>query len=310
MDNFDNGIKRELKNHVHQNIHFTENEREKILESAVKKQQKYVAIKLLTVTAFTLAVFTLLAIPFFANPEDNIIHKISSLPFSDKEPDSKGELPDSLFERKKKDNNQHSENDNSESQKNKNAVTQDEEPNKEVDMPENHNNSEKDQEKNQDESENNPITNETNVEDSANNEANQENVNKEIFHELIKKFNNMDAQISNLVDSTNYAHNLGGYYFKELTKKEEVYNHLLSYLTHEEAEGLWSYRLVESENGLIELSMDGHPDFYLDQPYIINKINDTKFEYVQEMEPGLFGPIISLTFTKIDDQWLISNVSY
>ncbi len=41
--------------------------------------------------------------------------------------------------------------------------------------------------KNQDESENNPITNETNVEDSANNEANQENVNKEIFHELIKK---------------------------------------------------------------------------------------------------------------------------
>ncbi len=95
----------------------------------------------MTVTAFTLAVFTLLAIPFFANPEDNIIHKISSLPFSDKEPDSKGELPDSLFERKKKKiiiniqkmiiRNQ---------KKNENAVTQDEEPNKEVDMPEKQNN--------------------------------------------------------------------------------------------------------------------------------------------------------------------------
>ncbi|WP_117149326.1 hypothetical protein [Paraliobacillus zengyii] len=287
MNNFDKNIKDKLQNHLNKNIEFSSNEKEKVNNYMNKKWKFSTKKSLLTLCTSLVVVLGCILIisspAYIGNDVTRIIHSFSE---SKKEPVGKEELS-SLFKQ------------------NENDQTNVDENNDELEMPKETDSKNEGENQAKAEEENEESNKEIDEENNEEKNETTKTPNKEVFIDILKQYENMSDLIGKQI--INYEN--GGYEFKTFTKKEDVYNLLSEFMTYKAAEEYWSLRLEEQGNKLFLIPMDGDVYFDLDVPYVINKVSENQYEFVQEIGSDLHGETeVTITFRLNDQQWLIDEI--
>ncbi|WP_163580517.1 hypothetical protein [Gracilibacillus saliphilus] len=290
MDHFDSQVKNHLKNHLDKNVYFSIDNKEKVTQSLLKKRRHPFIITGLTTFIFSLVLILAISFPFWIQPENNIILEQSASPFSELNISVKEIIPEGFFKQKEQESekintieNNKNDSDHNVSKHNENTSIEDNKDSK--------------------------------AEDSNNQFNQNETVDEETFIQLVKKYNNMGNYLTeNMTFEESLTPEDGpdsitSFESKTFSSKKEYYDYLSTFMTYDLAKDLWDYRLVEYNNKLGVIPMDGHISFLLDQPYTIERLSDTEYFINQEHSSDLYGVInLTIYFTFQENQWLISKI--
>ncbi|MBP1950946.1 hypothetical protein [Virgibacillus litoralis] len=154
-------------------------------------------------------------------------------------------------------------------------------------------------------------------ETSKNNTSENENTNKsesnkeETFVKILTNYNNMFERIKSDVDYDNFNEEYVGYKFKTIKTKEQLYKQFTDIMTIDMARTIWSGFVNEGESGLYLIPRDLYPMFNKDNPYTMEKLNETTYKLVQKHKSELHGIFdMEFVFTILEGQWKINDISF
>lgn len=105
------------------------------------------------------------------------------------------------------------------------------------------------------------------------------------------------------------SHNSNDFKFKTYNTKEEFYTLFTDFMSREQVEATFSFRVKEKADGLYNLPMDGPPIFWPENPYLFEKISDTEYKLTQFQDSDLDGKQnIIFLFKYETDKWIIQDI--
>ncbi|MGP4038846.1 hypothetical protein ACTWP4_02890 [Gracilibacillus sp. D59] len=286
MDHFDSQIKKHLKNQLDKNVHFSMDNKEHITQSLMQKRRHPFIIKALTILVFSLMLILAISLPVWFQSQNSITMRQSVSPLSELNISVKEIIPEGFFKEQEKGENN-------------TIIKGDEEANGQ--------NEHTPSDSTSDDSNDNENVSPDSADEKEKNQS--KTVDKEIFIQLVEKFNSMGDYLTEGMTFDESITPDGAYVSKTFSSKNEYYNYLSDYMTYDLAKELWGYRLVEHDDKLGVIPMDGHVTFLLDQPYTIERRSNTEYFITQEQTTDLYGRIqLTVYFIFQEDQWLISEI--
>jgi len=105
------------------------------------------------------------------------------------------------------------------------------------------------------------------------------------------------------------SHNSNDFKFKTYNTKEEFYALFTDFMSKEQVESTFSFRVKEKADGLYNLPMDGPPIFWPENPYLFEKISDTEYKLTQFQDSDLDGKQNIIFLFKYEaDKWIIQDI--
>ncbi|UOQ50367.1 hypothetical protein MUN88_10070 [Gracilibacillus caseinilyticus] len=294
MDRFDTQIKNDLNNYLQQNVHVTNENRNKINESIAKKRTPFLITGLTTVM-LAITIVAMIGLPVWFQSQNNVILQQTIATISEINLTLKNKLPDDFFPVVEPEEPEKTE---------EQEETEQNEKQSDTEIEDNEDSPSQNKEEESEETEESPAT-EQETEEEAKTDAEDEqpsfeNVDKAVFIGLVKKYNAMGDHL--IVKQ-------GSYKVENYQSKEEYYDFLSSFMTYETAKELWDYRLKEVEDGLEVIPMDGYERFSLEEGYIFGQYSDTEYYINRYQESDLFGGTdMTINFTLRGEAWVISDV--
>ncbi|MEH7883171.1 DUF4367 domain-containing protein [Bacillus sp. JJ1609] len=105
------------------------------------------------------------------------------------------------------------------------------------------------------------------------------------------------------------SHNTNDFKFKAYNTKEDFYALFTDFVSREQVEATFSFRVKEKADGLYNLPMDGPPIFWPENPYLFEKISDTEYQLTQFQDSDLNGKQNLIFLFKYEtDKWIIEDI--
>ncbi|WP_423408427.1 DUF4367 domain-containing protein [Heyndrickxia sp. MSNUG] len=105
------------------------------------------------------------------------------------------------------------------------------------------------------------------------------------------------------------SHNSNDFKFKSYNTKEDFYALFTDFVSREQVEATFSFRVKEKADGLYNLPMDGPPIFWPENPYLFVKISDTEYKLTQFQDSDMDGKQNLIFLFKYEaDKWIIQDI--